>query len=240
MVQEIQTQTTRFALIGLGVAGLLLLALSTRFPGSTWIIVLGLGLLGLDYFLWRVSRHSLVAASFLLATLFAAADLLLVHFARIETAVFLLVLPAGFATLMFNARGGVSAASLISLIFVFASPELLPVSTDARVVCAVVAWGIVLMTWLALRPLFETVEWAWYGYKQYRLLLEESRDSRQRLEQALEEVKLANAQMTRLNRLAQNLRQQAEEAEHAKMRFVANVSHELRTPLNMVIRVVPE
>ena len=55
------------------------------------------------------------------------------------------------------------------------------------------------------------------------------------IKQTLADLADANLQLTYLNRLAQGLREAAEEARHAKQQFVANVSHESRTPLNMVI-----
>jgi nitrogen-specific signal transduction histidine kinase/CheY-like chemotaxis protein len=51
----------------------------------------------------------------------------------------------------------------------------------------------------------------------------------------LEDLANANLQLTRLNTLAQALRNSAEEARKTKELLVANISHELRTPLNMII-----
>ena len=51
----------------------------------------------------------------------------------------------------------------------------------------------------------------------------------------MQDLNEANVQLTHMNRLAQSLRQIAEDERRAKEQFVANVSHELRTPLNMII-----
>ncbi len=77
--------------------------------------------------------------------------------------------------------------------------------------------------------------WSWQQYLSAQRLLEEARDRRAELRQALEDLESANLQLTRLNHLAQDLRHAAEEARRAKEEFVANVSHELRTPLNMIV-----
>jgi signal transduction histidine kinase len=68
-----------------------------------------------------------------------------------------------------------------------------------------------------------------------RVLLDQARDYQVRLYETLQELSTANVQLTRLNQMAQSLRQTAEDERRAKEQFVANVSHELRTPLNMII-----
>ena len=77
--------------------------------------------------------------------------------------------------------------------------------------------------------------WSWQQFRRAQALLEETRDRRAELHQALQELAAANLQLTRLNQQAQALRQMAEEARRTKEEFVANVSHELRTPLNMIV-----
>ena len=79
------------------------------------------------------------------------------------------------------------------------------------------------------------MEWAWFGYERGRESLEEARTYQQQLHETLEDLTEANAQLMRLNRLAQALRQTADEERRTKEQFVANVSHELRTPLNMIV-----
>ena len=84
-------------------------------------------------------------------------------------------------------------------------------------------------------PAQKIAGWSWGYFTNARKLLEEARNRQGELSRALADLSHANQQLTRLNALAQSLRQAADDARVAKEKFVSNVSHELRTPLNMII-----
>lgn len=99
---------------------------------------------------------------------------------------------------------------------------------------ALLVWAISGVMSAVYRPLQHVMQWTWEYAQQAQKEVEEARDHKARLEQALEDLVRANAQLTRLNLVAQGLRQAAEDSRIVKEQFVANVSHELRTPLNMI------
>jgi len=84
------------------------------------------------------------------------------------------------------------------------------------------------------RRLQQMSDWVEDQYQLARAMQQQALSDRIELSHAVEDLGQANEQMQRLNRVAQGLRQTAEEALAAKASFVANVSHELRTPLNMI------
>ena len=96
-------------------------------------------------------------------------------------------------------------------------------------------WATVGAMVAVYRPVYRVMRWAWQGYERTQQTLEQARRRQVELRQALEDLAQANLQLTRLNVVAQGLRQAAEDARTAKEQFVANVSHELRTPLNMIV-----
>lgn len=111
---------------------------------------------------------------------------------------------------------------------------LLRVPGVTLVVALGTMWGIFGVMLAVYQPVFQVAHWAWDYFQRAQNLLEEARDRRAELERTLKDLADANVQLTRLNSLAQGLRQAAEDARTAKEQFVANVSHELRTPLNMI------
>jgi signal transduction histidine kinase/CheY-like chemotaxis protein len=135
---------------------------------------------------------------------------------------------------------GVSAATVVAvsetlLLLATTGPAIPGFTPGSAVIAALAIWAVLGTLYLLFYQVGDLLHWTWDHFRRAQDALEEARDRKVELEQALADLAHANQQLTRLNILAQRLRQEAEEARTAKQQFVANVSHELRTPLNMVI-----
>lgn len=152
-----------------------------------------------------------------------------------ENALLLAVLPVALAGVLISVPASAAFATLQILVIL-----LLPglgyenVGRTSVWVACLSTWGMVAVMYAVYYPVQRVAKWAWEYFQKAQLLLQEARDRRMELEQAIDDLAEANQQLTRLNLLAQGLRQEAEDARTAKAQFVANVSHELRTPLNMI------
>ncbi len=234
-LQDLQADSARTVLPALSVAGLLLILAQRLFRDPLQAALPGLLLFLLPLAFWQVGQLSRAAASWLPVAGVLAAELLLILWGRMDVAVCLLALPVGLATLTAGRRAGVLVASACSLLLSLGPAGLSGIDIRLRVVALLNLWTTLGLIWLAMRPLLTTLEWSWSSHEQSQFLLQRARDYQVQLKQTLADLADANLQLTRLNRLADGLRQAADEARRTKERFVANVSHELRTPLNMIL-----
>ncbi len=230
---QLRDEATVLMLPGLYAAGLVTLLIADRYPSLALGVITGLSLCALGCAVWAIRRWSRPVAAWALVIGCLLAVWQAAAWGRLPAVVYLFTVPVGLAALTIGMAGcWLAAVVCTALLF---SPLLRMQDTSLRMVALIGVWSTAGMVWLTLRPLMRTLEWSWAAYEQSRSLLEQARDSQVKLKQTLADLADANLQLTRLNRLAQGLRQAAEEARRAKEQFVANVSHELRTPLNMVI-----
>jgi len=135
----------------------------------------------------------------------------------------LLTIPTTLAAALIS----LSAAAVTTLVET-ALLSLLPGAfTDglgATGVALIAIWVTLGLMYLIYRPVYRVSHWAWEFFRRTQGLLEEARDRKMELEQALQDLAQANLQLVRLNDLAQGLRRAADEARLAKEQFVANVA----------------
>ncbi len=234
-LQQLRSRTILFAMPALYILAALLLAaieLLHQPFGQVWVPIAAFGLV---LALLILRKRSPLLAGWMLAMGSLAVTLAVAIGWGLSPAICLLAASAGLALLTISTTAGLAIAIACTLLLLFTPATLLPATIVLRMAALMAIWVTVGMVWLAVNPLLAAVQWAWSNYEEGRASLERARGYQAQLHEALEDLASANLQLTRLNQVANALRQVAEDERQAKEQFVANVSHELRTPLNMII-----
>ena len=232
-IEELRSSNVWMSVVPLMPAAFALYAVATRSPDPAPGSLPGVFLLLLTPAVWWLLHKSYyrVAALALVVGLFCA-NLLLIQGTALAEAALFLALPVGLSAVLIGIPVGAVAAVACSIYLLFGVAQI---DAVLRSVAVINLWATLWMIWLSARPLLLARQWFEASYDQSRAALEKSRDYQFQLRQALDDLTEAHHQLTQLNRLAHDLRHQADEARRSKEQFVANVSHELRTPLNMII-----
>jgi signal transduction histidine kinase/CheY-like chemotaxis protein len=151
----------------------------------------------------------------------------------------LAVVPIVFALLLL----GVVAAAITTvgeslIILLLANFTTIEPNPSSAIVALLAIWAIFIALAAGHRKVQQLSIRLFAYFQQAQNLLEDARNHRAELVQALDELAYANHQLALMNKRVTELRIVAEEAQKSKTRFVARVSHEFRTPLNMIIGLV--
>lgn len=159
----------------------------------------------------------------------------------LESQVFvaLIVMPIALAAIL----GGlpslvVTAVGENLLLIILWQLNLIQGDVGSIAILTAAIWAMVAVFFAVYHPLYEMTHWSWNNYRKAQDLLEEVRDRKVELQQALDDLAHAYRELDLLTERVTAMRLVAEEAQAAKTVFVAKVSHEFRTPLNMIIGLI--
>jgi signal transduction histidine kinase/CheY-like chemotaxis protein len=239
--EELQVSLTP-TIIGLTVLGMLLVLTSDAPRDSA--LGISLRLLGLLF-------YTIAAISWLLriwhdqaARWFISAALIAVIYVgnrwlSLPSLLALLAIPTGLAALLIGPTSALATALGETVLLLISTSLVNPRVPPSDVAIALLLlWGMLGMLIASEDRARWLGRWSGEHYEFARAILEEARDRRGELEQALADLVQANRQLALANERLGALRLVAEEAQTAKAGFVAKVSHEFRTPLNMIIGLI--
>lgn len=236
LLRDLQSESLLLVMVLLVLLGLALFAIGGELSDPVYGFLPGVMLYLLLIAVWflRHMRLPYGTAAWVLVGGCIGVLLVLAVWSRFPSALYLLTWVVGLSALVLGVGASALVAAVCTLLLWLPVPGL-PGDGALRLTTILGLWSTFGLMALTLRPLFTLLQWVWASYERSRQLLDEARDRQMQLKQALADLDDANLQLTRLNRLTQDLRREAEEARAAKEQFVANVSHELRTPLNMIV-----
>lgn len=158
------------------------------------------------------------------------------HWLEIPEILLLMIIPTALAVILISlpaaALTAVAATMLVLLLPRYLALEIHPAST---VIILMGIWGIFGVMLAVYHSIYQNIAPLWEHFQHAQYALEEARDRKAELEQALDNLAHANREQALLNERLAAMRLVAEEAQKTKAAFVAKVSHEFRTPLNMII-----
>ncbi len=199
--------------------------------------LVGIVILAWTLLAWRISSWSNLVSRWLIVIMLISLVIgLKLLPLKMPGSLALLSIPICLATAMISLPAAANTAVGCTVVMLVL-PRFLPQTFDgSEVTIAVIAISATLYIMYSLyHRVGDTFDWLWESSSRARRLLEEARDRKAELNQALDDLARANLELNRLNMMTQHLRQAAEDARAFKEEFVANVSHELRTPLNMIL-----
>jgi signal transduction histidine kinase/CheY-like chemotaxis protein len=160
--------------------------------------------------------------------------LMILLFERPELVIFFALFPLITVVMMDWQAGLLSEAGVLLLLWGFsrshqgAALELYyPVTAFGSLVCG-------LLGWINRQTLLDTISRSAHYATLAQQNLEETRQHRAQLVNALKNLDLAYYRLERANAALVSAWKQAEDAERFKSEFVTYVSHEMRTPLNLI------
>jgi signal transduction histidine kinase/CheY-like chemotaxis protein len=150
-----------------------------------------------------------------------------------------MVIPTALAAALLSLLAATVTAVGQTALLVLLPGYVAPGASPAAVAVAVVAiWATLGVMCAVYYHVYQLSRWLWAYFQRAQGALEEERDRKAELGQALDDLAHANRQLTLINERLVALRLIAEEAQKTKAAFVAKVSHEFRTPLNMIIGLI--
>lgn len=229
------------------IAVLVVLGLAFIFVGHTpsdpseqfSVVLLALLFYALAGLTWLLDRwRSWVGRWFVIIALVA-----LVHLSNswlsVPGLLLLMVIPTALAGALISLPAATATAVGETILLVM-PPKYGAAGADPATIGVALAaiWTMLGVVCAIYRPARHIARWSWDYYQNAQGLLEEARDRKADLKQALDDLTHANRQLALANERLAAMRLIAEEAQKTKAAFVAKVSHEFRTPLNMIIGLV--